>query len=192
MPEYWNREESVKFRSIDDKHKQQQPPPIKEARIISLSPPNDPNNLPLEESKSNNSKYKLPTGAKLLAVGATMEELGDIELLKKENPNVIFVSPGVSSTTLEKVIIEFSSTLEWIHSRSAGVDVLMSKTLQNISDDTLILTNAKGTFSSTLAEYTMMACSYFAKDLPQLLKQKKNQQWKKYNILELRGATIGK
>ena len=192
MPEYWNREESAKFRDIDDKHKQQEPP-IKEARIISLSPPNDPNNLPLEGSKSNsNSKYKLPTGAKLLAVGATMEELGNLELLKKENPNVIFVSPGVSSTTLEKVIIEFSSTLEWIHSRSAGVDVLMSKTLQNISDDTLILTNAKGTFSSTLAEYTMMACSYFAKDLPQLLKQKKNQQWKKYNILELRGATIGK
>jgi hypothetical protein len=182
MPEYWNREESAKFR-IDDK----QQPPIKEARIVSLSPPNDPNNIPLE-SKND---AKLPNGSKLLAVGSTMDELGDIDLLKKENPNVVFVSPGVSNTTLENVINEFSSTLEWIHSRSAGVDVLMSDTLQN-SSDKIIMTNAKGTFSSTLAEYTMMACSYFAKDLPQLLKNKNNNKWKKYSILELRGATIGK
>jgi hypothetical protein len=181
MPEYWNREESAKFRT-DDKQ-----PPIKEARIISLSPPNDPNNFPLE-SKDD---AKLPNGSKLLAVGSTLEELGNIDLLKEENPNVIFVSPGVSNTTLEKLINEFSSTLEWIHSRSAGVDVLMSDTLQN-SSDKIIMTNAKGRFSSTLAEYTLMACSYFAKDLPQLLKNKNNNKWKKYSILELRGATIGK
>jgi hypothetical protein len=183
MPEYWNREESAKFRIDDNKQ-----PPVKEARIISLSPPNDPNNIPLE---GKNGDAKLPNGSKLLAVGSTLEELGDIDLLKKENPNVIFVSPGVSNTTLALLINEFSSTLEWIHSRSAGVDVLMSDTLQK-SSDTIIMTNAKGTFSSTLAEYTMMACSYFAKDLPQLLKNKNNNKWKKYCILELRGATIGK
>jgi phosphoglycerate dehydrogenase-like enzyme len=37
----------------------------------------------------------------------------------------------------------------------------------------------------------MMACSYFAKDLPRLMQQKKTKTWGKYNVLELRGATLG-
>ncbi|KAL7523245.1 hypothetical protein ACHAXR_000340, partial [Thalassiosira sp. AJA248-18] len=46
-------------------------------------------------------------------------------------------------------------------------------------------------FSSTLAEYCMMACSYFAKDLPRLMLQKKDANWEQYPVLELRGATLG-
>ena len=36
-----------------------------------------------------------------------------------------------------------------------------------------------------------MAASYFAKDLPRLLKQQKASNWERYCILELRGATMG-
>ena len=36
-----------------------------------------------------------------------------------------------------------------------------------------------------------MACAYFAKDLPRLLKQKNNRNWEKYSVLEIRGATLG-
>merc|ERR1712176_662444 len=32
---------------------------------------------------------------------------------------------------------------------------------------------------------------YFAKDLPRLITQKKDKQWKKYNVQELRGTTLG-
>jgi phosphoglycerate dehydrogenase-like enzyme len=53
------------------------------------------------------------------------------------------------------------------------------------------MTNAKGQFSSSLAEYVMMACSYFAKDLPRLMRQKKAKAWGKYNVEELRGRTMG-
>ena len=88
------------------------------------------------------------------------------------------------------MISALKDSLEWIQSRSAGIDVIMSDTLKD-SSDALIMTNAKGAFSSTLAEYTMMACSYFAKDLPQLMQNKQKGKWKKYSILELRGSTIG-
>ena len=37
----------------------------------------------------------------------------------------------------------------------------------------------------------MMACSYFAKDLPRMLKNKKNKSWDNYDIEELRGKTMG-
>jgi len=53
------------------------------------------------------------------------------------------------------------------------------------------MTNAKGIFSSTLAEYTMLAISYFAKDLPRLMKQKQDKVWCKYPILEIRKTTLG-
>jgi hypothetical protein len=37
----------------------------------------------------------------------------------------------------------------------------------------------------------MMACSYYAKDLPRLMKQKQAQNWEKYDVEELRGKTLG-
>ena len=179
-PQYWNREAYASKNSEDDS------PLVKEARIVSLSFPGDPNNAPVEASDKATSE--LPAGARLLQVGGNLEDL-DLDALKAEEANVAFVSPGVSSETLAGVI-EAVPSIEWIQSRSAGIDVLMSKTIEESSDD-LVMTNAKGAFSSTLAEYTMMACSYFAKDLPRLMRNKKEGNWEKYSVLELRGATLG-
>ena len=43
----------------------------------------------------------------------------------------------------------------------------------------------QGQFSSSLAEYALMACSYFAKDLPRLMRQKGERRWINYDIEEL-------
>ena len=63
--------------------------------------------------------------------------------------------------------------------------------LPGLAKSKVTLTNAKGMFSSTLAEYCMMACSYFAKDLPRLMRQKNDSNWEQYPVLELRGSTLG-
>ena len=223
---YWNRENSKSFLSLllknsaaavaadDDATTSTSLPssvsPQKNARILSLSPKNDPNNLPLENDTDRNELlapfFELNKGAaantnanaavELVAVGSTVDEL-DMEYIKKEKVNVLFVSPGTSSATLATVMIQLQDSLEWIHSRSAGIDVLLSDPRvveaynNNNNSRNIIMTNAKGTFSSTLAEYTMLACSYFAKDLPQLLKNKSHSKWKQYPVVELRGSTIG-
>lgn len=152
---------------------------VKNARIISLSDPNDDANKALHSGE-------LPDGARLLAVGTSFEEF-DLDLLKKEEPNVIFVSHPKARNNLAKLLDELPS-LEWVHTRSAGIDFVFSPTLCSSS---VQMTNAKGQFSSTLAEYTMMACSYYAKNLPRLMKQKANKQWEKYSVEEIRGATMG-
>ncbi|KAG7338410.1 D-isomer specific 2-hydroxyacid dehydrogenase [Nitzschia inconspicua] len=177
MPQYWNREKFAadKTRSAQDSSNKSI---VNEARIVSLAMKDDPSNVPLEN---------LPEGATVLAVGSTIDEL-DIPTLQQQKANVIFVSPGPSKETLAKLIQELDSSLEWIHSRSAGVDAIYTDTLANTP---ATVTNAKGAFSSTLAEYTLLACSYFAKDLPHLLKNKGRKDWNKYNILELRNATLG-
>lgn len=172
---YWNRED---FKPSDFSGKFTQP-----ARILSLADPDDPNNVPLH-------KGKLPEGAELLAIGTTLEQF-DVEMLKAAEPNVLFVSHPKAREPLADLLKTFPS-IRWVHTRSAGIDFCTSKTLTEFSQSGKIqVTNAKGCFSSTLAEYTMMACSYFAKDLPRLLKQKQAANWQQYPILELRGATLG-
>lgn len=42
------------------------------------------------------------------------------------------------------------------------------------------MTNAKGQFSSTLAEYTLAACSYFAKDFARLARNRRDKAWERY------------
>ena len=60
-------------------------------------------------------------------------------------------------------------SLKWIHCNFAGVDhVLFPELVQS----SVTLTNAKGLYSSSLAEYAIMAMSYYAKDVVRLNRQK--------------------
>ncbi|CAB9503572.1 Glyoxylate/hydroxypyruvate reductase [Seminavis robusta] len=160
-------------------------PIIREARILSLTDPHDTANDPVNDAAKDPSL--LPEGASLLAIGTCLEEF-DMDTLKPQEPNVIFVSHPLAREPLAQLLQELPS-IEWIHARSAGIDFVASPTLASSTE--VIMSNAKGTFSSTLAEYTLMACSYFAKDLPRLLKQKADCNWTKYPVLEVRGATLG-
>jgi phosphoglycerate dehydrogenase-like enzyme len=154
-------------------------PIIREAKIVSLSDPYDDANAALHDGE-------LPIAARLLAVGTCFEEF-DIDALRAEEPNVIFCAHPLSRGPLVE-LLDALPTVEWVHTRSAGIDFVTSP---GLATSKVYLTNARGQFSSTLAEYTMMACSYFAKDLPRLMAQKKAKVWGKYDVLELRGATMG-
>lgn len=189
---FWNREE-YKNKGKYDYLIKISPESIKQqANIISLA-----NDVSLDDA--NEALYnKLPYGSKLLKTGMTLEDFdngnGD-EITNINPPNVLFVSPSCVKARYQiPLILEKYPTIEWIHVRSAGIDFIVSDELSSIittNNKNIKVTNAKGQFSSSLAEYTMMACSYFAKDLPRLMKQKSNKQWCKYDVEELRGKTLG-
>jgi len=170
---FWNRELS-KGQAFDKLS-----PVVKEARIISLTDSSDDANNPINTGS-------LPKGSKVLAIGGSVEEL-DVNMLREKEANVVFVSHPKAREPLAMLLKEVPS-IEWIHARSAGIDFVASPELSQFQGT---MTNAKGTFSSTLAEYSLMACAYFAKDLPLLMKQNKVKNWNKYPVLELRGATMG-
>jgi len=152
----------------------------KECKLISLSVASDPDNDPLH-------KEELPDGAKLLQIGSTLADF-DIPKLRDAGCNAIFVSHPAAREPLAE-LLDALPTIEWIHSRSAGIDFVYSERLA--AWDRGIMTNAKGQFSSTLAEYTIGACTYFAKDFARLKTSQKNKNWDKYPVLELRSATLG-
>lgn len=113
----------------------------------------------------------------------------DTTTASSEVPNVIFVSPSCPKARKQlPLLLAAFPSIQWVHVRSAGIDFVVSEELSELN---VPITNAKGQFSSSLAEYTMMACSYFAKDLPRLMKQKQNKDWDKYDVEELRGKTLG-
>ena len=60
-----------------------------------------------------------------------------------------------------------------------------------IRDGPLPLTNSKGAYSRTLAEYSIGAFLYFAKDMRRLLRQQKAKQFEKFPMGELHKATLG-
>jgi phosphoglycerate dehydrogenase-like enzyme len=179
---FWNREEENFEKGKYSYLLDISPESIeREARILSLASSNDEDNTALHEGK-------LPMGAQLLGVG---QSLADFEAFRDSNPTTLFVSPSCprARVQLPLVLAAFPS-IEWVHVRSAGIDFLVSDELNEFHGK-LHFTNAKGQFSSSLAEYVMMACSYFAKDLPRLMRNKNNKQWNNYEIEELRGKTLG-
>ena len=52
-------------------------------------------------------------------------------------------------------------------------------------------TGLQGSFSHSLAEYTLAACNWFAKDFPRLRAQQKARKWEPFNVEELRNKTMG-
>jgi len=173
-PIYWNRETGRRSNTAS-----RDSPIVREARILALCDPTDAYNEPLYSGP-------LAEGAKLLKIGTSPSDFDD-ESIAQQHPNVVFVSHPNAREPLVRLLRKFPS-VEWVHARSAGIDHISSPALFRSSAK---LTNAKGMFSSTLAEYCMTACSYFAKDLPRLARQKSDVNWEKYPVSELRGATLG-
>jgi phosphoglycerate dehydrogenase-like enzyme len=81
------------------------------------------------------------------------------------------------------------SFVRWVHSITSGVEQILIPEI--VDNPEIVLTNAKGVFSSSLAEYVLGACFYFAKDIPRFLEQQRNKVWKKFVVGELKGATMG-
>ncbi len=86
-------------------------------------------------------------------------------------------------------IIEEMPFLSWVHTTTTGVEFLMFP--QIVDNPDITLTNAKGMYSSTLAEYTMGAVSYFTKDFPRLMMQREKKMWSRFPMREIRGMTMG-
>lgn len=191
---FWNREEDSKKTGQYSYLLKISPESIQQnANIISLSNPNDDANKALHYDAT-----ALPLGSQLLQIGTTVQDFEHLVTTtnnnnKQQQPNVIFVSPSCpnASTTLPKVLSMFP-TIRWIHVRSAGIDFIESDEFANITTKKqIVVTNAKGQFSSSLAEYALLACSYFAKNIPRLMEQKQQHLWNPYHIEELRGRTMG-
>ena len=85
-------------------------------------------------------------------------------------------------------VLALASDVGWIHCRSAGLDSLMFPALVEAR---AVLTNGRGVFSLSLAEFVIASLLYFSRDFPRLLRNQRRGVWEVFEPLDLAGRTLG-
>ncbi len=85
-------------------------------------------------------------------------------------------------------ILANAPKLEWIQTRSAGLDSLL---FPELIQSPVVLTNGSGTFSQSLGEFAILGALYFAKDIPRMLRAKRERRWEVFDVHEVSAQTIG-
>ena len=125
---------------------------------------------PLSGEASLSELIHLPIEAKIVAQGTSFEQLQALDNREEWSTcNILFNVSGNSKTLPD--IISNMPYLKWIHSITAGLDHIICPEIMNNKE--IVLTNAKGIYSSSLAEYSLGICLYFNKQIPSYIKQKR-------------------
>lgn len=77
--------------------------------------------------------------------------------------------------------------LRWVHSLSAGVETLL---FPGMLAHPLTLTNGRGMFKRSLAEFVIAGCLFFAKDMRRLRASQAKGAWDPFYMQELHGRTL--
>src|SRR5579864_1740799 len=93
-----------------------------------------------------------------------------------------------SNAGLLEQIWPIAKQVQWVHIRSAGLDEILFPALVESS---VTLTNARGVFSDILAEFTVGAVLFFAKDFRRLVTSQMAGKWDPFDVGEIRGQTLG-
>eukprot|EP00606_Chrysophyceae_sp_TOSAG23-5_P000594 GSChrysophyteH2.ASY1.ANO1.294.1 assembled CDS len=134
----------------------------------------------------------LPSSARVVAIGANVEEWQNNEKWSSRyhEANVLLIASANG-----KILSEALHSLpqcEWIQGVFAGLDHLQCPEFTEFdSHDKKTVTNAKGVFSSSLAEWGLFAAAYWNKNLPRFRRNQQAARWETFTVGELRGKTFG-
>jgi phosphoglycerate dehydrogenase-like enzyme len=78
--------------------------------------------------------------------------------------------------------------VRWIHTRPAGVDHIL---FPELVESDVVMTNSRGVFSSSLAEFAVLGLLFFHKDVRRLVRNQAAARWEVYEPGALRGRTVG-
>jgi len=80
-----------------------------------------------------------------------------------------------------------ADSLKWIHATSAGVDALM---IPEVVDSDVVVTNARGIFDRSIAEYVLGTILMFVKDFPRSLRLQQQRTWKHRDTERAEGRRV--
>ena len=98
--------------------------------------------------------------------------------------------PGTPVSSLAAVF-EKQSSIKWLHSLSAGVDTISEFISRRLAATDVLVTNGRGAFSSSLAEYAIGACLYFNKEFGRCVRNRTERKWERFTMDTLAGKTMG-
>jgi phosphoglycerate dehydrogenase-like enzyme len=118
----------------------------------------------------------------------------ELSCLESEKPVVPAIAEAADVLLLDTVVkrTEVLSlaphlvSLKWIHTLLAGVEDALIPSFM----PTTPLTNSRGVYKKSLAEFAVFSMLYFAKNVPRLQQQQRDKQWQKFDCEELSGKTL--
>jgi len=78
--------------------------------------------------------------------------------------------------------------VQWVHSLWAGLEATL---FPELVASPVVLTNGKGVFARSLAEFALTGMLYFAKNVTRMKAQQAAARWEFFDVEELHGRTLG-
>lgn len=110
------------------------------------------------------------------------------EAFQRVAPDATVIFNWSGSGALLRDVFAMCPRVQWVHSRSAGLDGVIFPAL---AAHHAILTNGSGVFSPPLGEFALGAILYFAKDFRRMVKNQVAGRWEQFDITQISGQTVG-
>jgi phosphoglycerate dehydrogenase-like enzyme len=112
----------------------------------------------------------------------------DVEFLKTHAPDADVILNGSHHGELLHAVLPGARRVKWIHVLSAGVDKIV---FPELIESPIPLTNGRGVFKDSLAEFCMASILFFAKDLRRLVSSQEAGKWEQFDVVQIRGHVLG-
>lgn len=117
-------------------------------------------------------------------------ELASVDRIAPEAEVILYSGLTGSSVPLQEVW-RYAKQVKWIHSLAAGVDKVL---FPELIESPVVLTNARGVFKRSLAEFAVLGMLYFGKRVRRLVESQRAHKWDDFLVDWLPGkimAVIG-
>lgn len=88
-------------------------------------------------------------------------------------------------------LLDAHPEVQWVHSLSAGVDYIGDVIKTKLLQSPTLLSNGRGAFSDSLAEYAIAAALYFTKEFKRCEKNRVERRWDRFTMPVVAGKTMG-
>ncbi|HMD47502.1 MAG TPA: D-2-hydroxyacid dehydrogenase, partial [Bryobacteraceae bacterium] len=112
----------------------------------------------------------------------------DPAFLAEHAPDADVILVGGLNPTLLRDVFPQASRVRWVHSMWAGVEKIL---FPELIESSAVLTNGRGVFKDGLAEFTIAAILFFAKDLRRLIRNQESGRWEQFDVFEIRKQILG-
>jgi phosphoglycerate dehydrogenase-like enzyme len=109
-------------------------------------------------------------------------------LLRQSVQDAVVILNGIPDGYLLRQIFTGAAGLRWVHSLSDGVEKIL---FPELVASPAILTNARGVFKRSLAEFVIASVLYFAKDFRRLIRSQQAGAWQPFEMEEAHGKVMG-
>lgn len=133
--------------------------------------------------------YALKSLAALLESADVMVSANSVELegLAPRAQVILWTGLAGKDVDLERLWVK-ATALEWIHSLTTGVEKILFPALLN---STIPLTNARGVFKRSLAEFAVLGILYHWKNVRRLVDNQREHQWDDFFVKSADRRVLG-